>query len=98
MYTIKLYRTVIKQLKFIPLKDRRQLVSAIYSLKDSPRTDQTVRLEDVLYRIRVANYRIIYAVLDNEMVVLIVKAARRSESTYKNLRALITRAYNLLEE
>lgn len=98
MYTIKLYRTVIKQLKFIPLKDRRQLVSAIYSLKDSPRTDQTMRLEDDLYRIRVANYRIIYAVLDNEMVVLIVKAARRSESTYKNLRALITRAYNLLEE
>ena len=98
MYTIKLHRTVIKQLKNIPLKDRRQLIGTIFSLKDSPRTGQTMHLEDILYRVRVGNYRIIYAVLDNEMVVLIVKAARRSESTYKNLRALITRAYNLLEE
>ncbi|MCJ7625915.1 MAG: type II toxin-antitoxin system RelE/ParE family toxin [Anaerolineaceae bacterium] len=98
MYTIKLHNTAVKQLKRIPLKDRRRLIDTIYSLKDSPRTGQTVHLDDILYRIRVGNYRIIYAVLDNEMVVLVVKAARRSESTYRNLRALITRAYNLLEE
>ena len=43
---------------------------------------------DILYRIRVGNYRIVYAIFDAELVVLVCKIALRSEATYKDIRTL----------
>ncbi len=37
------------------------------------------------YRVRVGDYRVIYAVLDDERVVIIAQVTRRSESTYQGL-------------
>ena len=44
----------------------------------------SVRLQDDLYRVRVGDYRIIYAIFDVELVVLICKTARRAEATYRD--------------
>jgi len=67
-------------------------VEAMRSLRDEPRPTGCVKLADVLYRIRQGQYRIIYAVFDADVVVVVCKVARRTESTYRDLQALLERA------
>ncbi len=91
-YHLKLHRDVERQLKRIPRKDRERLVEAMRSLRDEPRPPGCLMLADMLYRMRVGQYRIVYGVFDREVVVVVCKVARRAESTYRDLRALLERA------
>ena len=95
-YKLKIHRNVESQLRRIPKKHRERVVDAIRSLRDNPRPTGCVKLEDILYRVRKGQYRIIYAIFDGEIVVVICKVARRAEDTYKNLSALVARAENIL--
>jgi mRNA-degrading endonuclease RelE of RelBE toxin-antitoxin system len=65
------------------------------SLAVQPRHSGAIHLLENLNRVRVGSYRILYAVFDTEVVVLICKIARRSEVTYKDIRALLKRARNI---
>jgi len=49
-------------------------------------------LDDLLYRVRVGQYRIIYAIFEDELIVFVCKAARRTEATYRDLQKLLDRA------
>jgi len=60
----------------------------VQALADDPRPPGVVQLEQDIYRLRVGDYRVIYKVLDEERIILIGRIARRSESTYRNLRRL----------
>lgn len=53
----------------------------ILSLANDPRPHNSQKLtdEDSLYRIRVGEYRIIYQVLDETLVVLVVRVRHRRE-------------------
>jgi mRNA interferase RelE/StbE len=97
-YKIKIHRDVEKQLQRIPRNQRDRLVETMRALRDEPRPPGCVKLEDVLYRIRQGRYRIIYAIFDNEVVIVICKVARRAEDTYKNLQNMLDRAENLLNQ
>ncbi len=96
LYELKLHRTVEKQMQRIPKKHRERVISTMRSLCEDPRPSGCIKLDDVLYRVRQGQYRIIYAVFDNEVVVVICKVARRAEDTYKNLPTLLDRAENVL--
>jgi mRNA interferase RelE/StbE len=91
-YDLKLHRDVERQLKRIPTKDRERLVAAMRSLRDEPRPPGCLKLAGVLHRIREGQYRIVYGVFDAEVVVVVCKVARRTESTYRDLQALLERA------
>lgn len=91
-YTLKLHWDVEKQLERIPKKQRERLVEAMSSLRDEPRPPGCVKLDEDLYRVRKGQYRIIYAIFDNQVVVFICKVARRTEATYRNLKSPIDRA------
>lgn len=95
-YTLKIHRNVEKQLVRIPKKQRGRLVETMRSLCEDPRPPGCVKLDDILYRVRLGQYRIIYAVFDKDVVVVICKVAKRSEDTYKNLQSLLDRAENIL--
>lgn len=95
-YQLKLFSGIEKQLRRFPASDRERVVEAIRSLADEPRPAGAIHLLENLYRIRVGKYRIIYAVYDAEVVVLICKVAKRSEVTYKDIRALLRRARDIL--
>jgi len=97
-YTLKIHREVEKQLQRIPRNHRGRVVDAMRSLCDDPRPAGCVKLEDNLYRVRQGSYRIIYAVFDEEIVIIVCKVARRTEETYKNLPALLSRAENMLRD
>ncbi|MEW6567790.1 MAG: type II toxin-antitoxin system RelE/ParE family toxin [Chloroflexota bacterium] len=90
-YSLKLHRDIEKQLQRMSLTDRERVVEAVRSLRVEPRPAGCIHLEENLYRVRVGDYRIIYAVFDTELVVLVCKVARRTETTYRQLKALATR-------
>jgi mRNA interferase RelE/StbE len=95
-YELKLLSGIEKQLRRLPSSDRERVVDAMRSLAYDPRPAGTIHLTDNLYRVRIGNYRVLYAVFDTEVVVLVCKVARRSEVTYKDIRALLKRARDTL--
>jgi len=95
-HRLKLLPDIERQLRKIPNPDRERVVDAMRSLATEPRQPGTTHLVDILYRLRVGNYRIVYAIFDAELVVLVCKIARRTEATYKDIRALLRRAKSAL--
>ena len=97
-YALKIHRDVEKQLQRIQKNQRERLVASMRSLREDPRPTGCVQLDDVLYRVQQGQYRVIYAVFDEELVVVVCRVARRAESTYRDLETLLTRAERLLGE
>lgn len=97
MYQIKFFRDIKKQLKRFPNKDQERIGSQIKQLADEPRPVGSIHLRDVVFRIRVGVYRVIYAVFDQVLVVIVVEVTRRSETTYEDLEKYIKRARGFLE-
>ena len=90
-YQLKLLAGVGKQIRRLPRSEGERVVEAMRSLRENPRPEGSVHLEDRLYRIRVGRYRVIYPVLDAEVVVLVCRVSRRTEATYRDLRSLLRR-------
>ena len=80
-YTRAAERTPIRKL------DRslqQRILKRIESLADNPRSAGTVKLTGHnSYRVRVADYRIIYNVLDDRLLILIVEIGHRRD-IYRN--------------
>ena len=95
-YMVLLHRDVEKQLRRIPKKYQESLVNTMRSFREEPKPRGCEHLQDELYRKRVGNYRVIYAVFDKEVVVVVCKVSRRSEKTYRNLEKLLSKAINQL--
>ncbi|MCW5886851.1 MAG: type II toxin-antitoxin system RelE/ParE family toxin [Anaerolineales bacterium] len=96
MYKVVLHSQVTKTLAKFPKKDQARLAAAIRELGVDPRPAGCVHLRETLYRIRVGEYRVLYAVADQQLIVVVVKATRRSERTYAEIESLIARARKLL--
>jgi mRNA interferase RelE/StbE len=91
-YSLKLHRDIEKQLERMSTKDRERMAACMRSLRDDPRPHKAVHLQDHLYRVRVGDYRIIYAIFDSELMIFVCKTAKRAEATYRDLREMIARA------
>ncbi|MCC7352311.1 MAG: type II toxin-antitoxin system RelE/ParE family toxin [Anaerolineae bacterium] len=79
-------RQAEKALRRLPRDLLRRIERAISDLAEDPRPSGCVRLVGYgnMYRIRVGDWRISYAVEDEQLVILIVKIAPRG-SAYRNL-------------
>jgi mRNA interferase RelE/StbE len=97
-YALKLHRDIEKQLARIPDKQRARLIETMRSLRNDPRPSGCIKLDDVLYRLREGQYRIIYAIFDDKVIIFICKVARRTETTYRDLRKLLDRAIREIEK
>ncbi len=84
-YDVRLSRPAQKQLDGVPREDYRRLHEKLRDLRAAPRPHGCVKLSQELFRIRWGAYRLIYSVLDEEKIVLVLKVARRSEKTYRDL-------------
>ena len=80
------YRVLIlpraqRQIASLPLQTRRRISDAIDSLEKNPRPPGTKKLKGTedLYRLRVGDYRIIYAIQDDELLVIVVNAGHRKD-------------------
>jgi mRNA interferase RelE/StbE len=65
--------------------DFERLRVAVNALAEDPRPEgvRKIKGEERAYRIRVGSYRVVYEVYDNDSLVLILQAVRRSETTYR---------------
>lgn len=81
VYRVLLRPRAVKQLAAIPEPHRSRLAEAIDALAYNPRPHGCKKLMGAeLFRIRRGDYRIIYAVDDEKVVVTITKAAHRKEA------------------
>jgi mRNA interferase RelE/StbE len=79
-YEIVFKQSVAKDLRSIPCKDVRNILERIEKLAENPRPRGCVRLAGrSAYRIRQGLYRIIYEILDKQVVVQIVTIGHRCQ-------------------
>ncbi|WP_322769354.1 type II toxin-antitoxin system RelE/ParE family toxin [Frankia sp. Cr1] len=80
-YKIEWSTAAARQFRRLPPQVQQRLRPAINRLVDDPRPSGTTTLEGRpgTFRIRVADYRVIYEVQDDVLVVLVVRVAHRRE-------------------
>ncbi len=79
-YRVTLKKKAIKALLKINEPFYSNIKAAIYNLAENPRPPGYIKLKDQIgYRIRVGDYRIIYTILDEVLVVDVIDLAHRSE-------------------
>jgi len=88
VYQLKLTSRAQHQLDKLPAEDLGRIMAAIQQLGDNPRPSGTKKLRGPIYRIRVGDWRIIYAVFDKDNLIIVGKVARRSKDTYDRMKEL----------
>jgi mRNA interferase RelE/StbE len=85
-YTIEVAPTAERQIKALPKSIRTQIGRRIDQLAADPRPHGVEKIagEDNLYRVRSGDYRILYEINDQELLVLVVKIGDRKE-VYRRL-------------
>ncbi|MBN2703085.1 MAG: type II toxin-antitoxin system RelE/ParE family toxin [Pontiellaceae bacterium] len=79
-YRIVIKKSVSKDLEKIPKKDVLRILEAIESLAQDPRPPQSKKLSgQERYRLRQGNYRILYSIEDDMLVVQVVKVGNRRD-------------------
>jgi len=90
MYEIVLNRGAVRDLAELrrgtSSADRNAIDRAIQGLAEQPRPAQARRLVNSdLWRLRVRDYRVIFAIDDDAQLVHVHSVARRGEGTYRNV-------------
>ncbi len=80
-YQIEFVKQAAKQLKALPAQEQERLQPKIDALANEPRPIGVIKLtgEEDLYRIRVGDYRIVYSIQDDQLLVLVVKIGHRRD-------------------
>ena len=79
-YSVRIKRSAAKEIERLPLKERRRIIAKIRALATDPRPEGCEKLSgEEKYRIRQGNYRILYEIVDQELVVTVVKVGNRRD-------------------
>ncbi len=79
-YNILFTKSAAKELEDVPAKDRQRIVAKIGSLADNPRPLGCEKLSgDDKYRLRQGNYRILYEIVDADLIVTVVRIGDRRD-------------------
>jgi mRNA interferase RelE/StbE len=80
-WQIEIKRSARKALLALPSMMQRRLGERIDALADEPRPPGARKLagSDIQYRIRVGDYRILYEIHDNRLVINVIKIGHRRE-------------------
>mgnify|MGYP006319364541 CR=1 FL=1 len=85
-YRVQIKASAVRELRAIPGKrDRQRIVRRIQALEDDPRPPGSQKLSGrERYRIRQGQYRIVYGIEKNELVVYVIKIGHRKD-VYRDL-------------
>jgi mRNA interferase RelE/StbE len=79
-YKIEIKKSAVKEIFKLPAKDLKRILKEIELLSDNPRPFGAIKLSgDEKYRLRVGNYRILYQIFDNKLIVIVVKVGHRKD-------------------
>ena len=84
-YEVQLKRSALKALSRLDKRTQRRLWARIRSLAENPRPPQAKALQEPWkghYRLRVGDYRILYTIEDDRLLVLVAKVGER-EGVYR---------------
>ena len=80
-YSLRIKRSASRELARAPRSDRRRIIRAIDGLAEHPLAGSALKGElRGLRRLRVGDYRIVYEVLADRLVILVVRVAHRREA------------------
>ena len=83
-YKVIFTKSVKKDFRKIPKLEVSKILNEIAYLAKNPRSSKTKKLKgEKLYRLRVGNYRVIYDIKDNLMLIFVVKLGHRTD-IYRN--------------
>ncbi len=79
-YSVLMTKSAAKELERVPTKDRRRMVAKIWTLTENPRPVGAEKLSgEDKYRVRQGNYRILYEIVDSDLIVTVVRIGNRRE-------------------
>jgi len=82
-YYIEIAEKIEKKFTKIPEKDKERIIEVIDSLSENPRPEGCKKLRGnlrpSLYRIRAGDYRIIYTIQEEVLLILIVEIGHRKD-------------------
>ncbi len=80
LYQVKLVSTAARQLRKLPPDVRTRIVTALDLLGGTPRPPSATQLVNSDYwRVRVGDYRIVYEIDDDVLLVLVLRIAHRRD-------------------
>lgn len=79
-YSLVFRKSVVKDLRAIPNKDVARILKCIEALSEDPRGPGCEKLSgQERYRVRQGVYRIIYEIVDDRLIIVIVRVGHRGE-------------------
>ena len=80
-YSIEISRTAEKQLKKLPKDEQQRVATAITALGLDPYPQGSRKLMgyDVVFRIRIGRYRVLYSVSAQKLLIIILKIGHRKD-------------------
>jgi len=81
-YDVQIKPAARRQIRNLSKQAQPAIVAALEALAGDPRPHGVRKLtgSDDLYRIRVGDYRVVYQVRDEELLVLVVRVAHRKDA------------------
>ena len=77
-YRIEIKASARKEMEAFPMAFRKRIDLAILTLAETPRPPRCRKLDDDLYRVRLGDYRVVYRVYDDILLVVVVRIRHRS--------------------
>ncbi|HET6546286.1 MAG TPA: type II toxin-antitoxin system RelE/ParE family toxin [Rhodanobacteraceae bacterium] len=79
-FELRIKRSVAKDLSRLPKADNRRIVARIRALAEDPRPQGCEKLAGrESYRIRQGNYRVVYTIDDDRVIVEVVRVGHRGD-------------------
>ncbi|MBA3353932.1 MAG: type II toxin-antitoxin system RelE/ParE family toxin [Blastocatellia bacterium] len=79
-YTVSIQKSAQKALGRISTRDQNRIIDAIRSLAQTPRPAGSKKLSGRDgWRIRIGDYRVIYGIQDQQLIILVVAIGHRKE-------------------
>lgn len=81
MYEIIIKPSAEKVMDRLPARVRQRILASLEGLREEPRPPGCAKLQgaDDLWRIRVGQYRVVYTIQDEDLIVLVLRVAHRKD-------------------
>lgn len=87
-YAVKFYKDAIKNFKKLDKTTRNRILDNINILAQNPKNKELdirrMQGTENKYRLRVGTYRVVYSIIDEELIIIIIRVGARRD-VYKNL-------------
>ena len=79
-YKIFIEKSALKDLSKIPIQDQSRIINSIQNLSKNPRPPGSKKLSGRdAWRIRFGNYRVIYEIHDDRLIILVINIGHRKD-------------------